>query len=202
MTGHETPAQAMVWALHSLSHAPEIQHKLRLEAQTILSNSATPTLDELNSLPYLDKVIREALRLHSPGAWIERTPHHVDCIPVDTPYEDRYGNMRDHIVYMIFFPLARLCLHLCRISPGDKVRISVRGVNCRKDIWGPDALEFKYVSSFLPLNEKLTGVVLNSPDRWDNIPKEAEKIPGIVANSIVFSTGPRGCIGFRFAIAE
>ncbi|CCA73160.1 related to Cytochrome P450 [Serendipita indica DSM 11827] len=167
VSGHETPAQAMVWALHSLSHAPEVQDKLRLEAKAILHNSPNPTLDELNSLPYLDNVVREALRLHSPGAWMERTPQSVDCIPVEMPYEDRYGNMRDHIT----------------ISPGDKIRISVLSINRREDIWGPDAREF-------------------NPDRWDKLPQEADKIPGIIANSMAFSTGPRGCIGFRFAIAE
>jgi hypothetical protein len=41
-----------------------------------------------------------------------------------------------------------------------------------------------------------------SPDRWKNIPKEAEKMPGVWGNQVSFLTGPKGCIGFRFAVLE
>jgi cytochrome P450 len=54
-------------------------------------------MDELNSLTYLDHVVREALRFHSIVPFLERTAIQDDIIPVETPYTDRYGHTRDYI---------------------------------------------------------------------------------------------------------
>lgn len=55
-------------------------------------------MDQLNSLPYLDNVIRESLRYHTIVGFSERIATEDDIIPVAVPYKDRYGQMRDHIV--------------------------------------------------------------------------------------------------------
>lgn len=79
----------------SLADNPKVQRKLRNE---ILSLGVdTPTMDQLNSLPYLENVIRESLRFHSIIATLERVVAKDDVIPVETPYKDRYGQMRHHI---------------------------------------------------------------------------------------------------------
>lgn len=59
------------WVLIELARNPAVQDKLRAE---IANHSAQdPTYDELtNSLPYLDAVTCETLRLHPPGGQVFR----------------------------------------------------------------------------------------------------------------------------------
>lgn len=54
-------------------------------------------MDELNALPYLERVVRETLRYHSVVAVTTRVATQHDMIPVDTPFEDKYGNIHYHI---------------------------------------------------------------------------------------------------------
>lgn len=54
-------------------------------------------MDQLNALPYLDNVVREMLRYYSIVAFSERIATEDDIIPVERPYMDRHGQMRDHI---------------------------------------------------------------------------------------------------------
>jgi cytochrome P450 len=52
------------WALIELALNLDVQNKLR---QELLQFGADPTYDQLaNSLPYLDAVVHETLRLHPP----------------------------------------------------------------------------------------------------------------------------------------
>ncbi|KAF7968666.1 hypothetical protein HWV62_29753 [Athelia sp. TMB] len=70
-----------------------------------------------------------------------------------------------------------------RINKGDTVLMSVKTINASPKTWGPDALEFK-------------------PERWESIPESAHHVPGVWANQLTFSTGPRACIGYKFSIVE
>lgn len=40
------------------------------------------------------------------------------------------------------------------------------------------------------------------PERWASIPEAAHKIPGIWGNQITFLSGPRACIGYKFAVVQ
>ena len=95
LAGHETTATASTWALYALSQKPDIQQKLREELFSISTD--TPTMDELNSLPYLDAVVRETLRLHSPVTFIVREAKKDDVIPLSEPITDRYGRAHREI---------------------------------------------------------------------------------------------------------
>ena len=55
----------MAWTLFGLCNNQEAQSKLRRELFTLATND--PTMDQLKTLPYLDMVIRESLRLYSPA---------------------------------------------------------------------------------------------------------------------------------------
>ena len=66
--GHETTANALVWACYLLSQHPDVVQKLHDEVDTVLGQRA-PTLEDLQRLHYVDMVIKETLRVYPP-AWI------------------------------------------------------------------------------------------------------------------------------------
>jgi hypothetical protein len=40
-----------------------------------------------------------------------------------------------------------------------------------------------------------------SPDRWDNLPEAVKSLPGLYANTLTFSAGPRVCFSRHFVHA-
>lgn len=95
MAGHETSSTALAWCLFALTQAPRVQNKLRRELLTISTNA--PSLEELATLPYLDAVVRETLRVYGPLATTLRVALRDDVLPVSKPFEDRYGRLRNEI---------------------------------------------------------------------------------------------------------
>ncbi|EKM59827.1 uncharacterized protein PHACADRAFT_250554 [Phanerochaete carnosa HHB-10118-sp] len=146
VAGHETTSTATTWALFSLTQRPDVQRKLREELLQVATDS--PTMDELNALPYLDAVVRETLRHHSPVPATTREAFEDDVIPVDTPYMDRYGRVREHI----------------EVKKGDLVFLPILALNRRKEIWGEDAHEFKPERW-----EHIPEAAANVPGVWGNL---------------------------------
>ncbi len=72
-----------------------MQQKLREELLSIPSD--TPTMEELSALPYLDAVVTETLRLHSPVPMLTRSASKDDVIPVSEPFTDRHGKVHSEI---------------------------------------------------------------------------------------------------------
>lgn len=64
VAGHETTSTATTWALFALTQNQGAQSKLREEALAL--GTDTPSMDELNSLKYMDCVVRETMRLYAP----------------------------------------------------------------------------------------------------------------------------------------
>ena len=89
LAGHETTSTATTWALYALTQAPDAQRKLREEVLAL--GTDTPTMDELNSLHYLDNVVRETMRLHAPVPSTIRMATKDDVIPLSTPFVDKRG---------------------------------------------------------------------------------------------------------------
>ncbi len=71
--GHATTANTLSWTFYLLSNHPEVRAKLLDELWRVLAGRP-PTVDDLARLPYLDMVIKEAMRLYPP-AWIQ--PRHT-----------------------------------------------------------------------------------------------------------------------------
>ncbi|KAF8207168.1 cytochrome P450 [Mycena galopus ATCC 62051] len=69
------------------------------------------------------------------------------------------------------------------IREGQMIHIPILAVNTDEEIWGEDSKEFK-------------------PERWENVPKATDQIPGMWANLLTFFAGPHNCIGFRFSLVE
>lgn len=63
--GHETTSNALAWTFHLLSQNPEVQTRAREEVLSTL-NDGTPDQSCLKSLPYLNAVLLEAMRLYPP----------------------------------------------------------------------------------------------------------------------------------------
>ncbi|TDL20681.1 cytochrome P450 [Rickenella mellea] len=118
VAGHETTSSETMWCLHALSYLPEIQAKLREELLTVQTD--TPSMAELDALPYLDVVMRETLRLHAAVPATFRQAAVDDVIPLSEPYKDRKGQLRYEIR---------------QVYPHGCMAISA--------IWGDDVLDFK-----------------------------------------------------------
>ncbi|KAI0329990.1 cytochrome P450 [Cubamyces sp. BRFM 1775] len=146
VAGHETTSVATTWCLFALTQAPEVQRKLRDELLTL--GAEAPTMDELNSLPYLDAVVRETLRVYPPVPMSYRTAAKDGIIPVSEPFTDRDGQVQDSI----------------KISQGDGIDIPIISLNRSKKLWGEDALEFRPERWDNP-PEAITGI----PGVWSNL---------------------------------
>lgn len=104
VAGHETTSMALTWLFLRLSENADVQKKLRDEVRdfpsdhptlSVLHSARTNGSDELNALPYLEKVVHEALRYDSPvpGGVRVATKHAV--IPLSKPVMGLDGKMMD-----------------------------------------------------------------------------------------------------------
>lgn len=84
-----------MWCLFALSQKPEIQRKLRAELRAV--STATPGMDELSALPYLDAVVRETMRLHAAVSSTIRVAVSDDVLPLGTPFVDRNGRTQTSV---------------------------------------------------------------------------------------------------------
>lgn len=90
------------WCLFELAKKPDIQTRLREELLSVPTE--TPSMDELNALPYLDNVIREILRLRPAAPKTGRVAMQNCIIPVNEPFTDRKGRVQTEIKRVIFQP--------------------------------------------------------------------------------------------------
>lgn len=144
--GHETTSSAVTWTLLALSENQAYQAKLRTELLSV--SSSTPTMDELNVLPYLDKIVRETMRLYAPVPNTVRQVMKDDVIPTQNEWVDRLGQKRQGLPVM----------------KGDLISIQILPLNTSKAIWGDDALEFKPERW-----DNLPDTVRSIPGVWGNM---------------------------------
>ena len=67
VAGHETTSNALTWTFYLLAKHPEIQQKLFLELDNVLTGN-TPTFEDLENLSYTEMVVKEAMRI-LPSVW-------------------------------------------------------------------------------------------------------------------------------------
>ena len=141
--GSDTSSLALTWTLWLLAKNPEMQDRLREELSTVhcpgsfgdLSADEIDSLyDSISELPYLDKVIKEALRLVPPIHSSLRVATQDDVIPTSQPYtvQTPGGPVK------VTSPIS--------MAKGTLVHIPIEAFNRAKSIWGPDAWEFQYGS--------------------------------------------------------
>ncbi|KAF8937981.1 cytochrome P450 [Dissophora ornata] len=117
--GHETTSAALSWTFYQLACHPEIQSRLREETRQLYNDTnGNPTYDELNSLSYLNAVIRESLRIWSPVPLNLRVSVEDDYLP------------RSNGLEPLFVPA------------GTSLHIPMFILQRDPKIWGPDGLKF------------------------------------------------------------
>ncbi|KAI9458421.1 cytochrome P450 [Lactarius psammicola] len=131
----DTSSSALSRILHLLALHPEIQDKLREELKEACKEELTH--DQLVSLPFLEAVCRESLRLYPPVPGVMRTARSDVMLPLSSPIHDVNGSE----IHEIFVP--------------NNTNVFVQMYNLNRDpsIWGPDAAEWKPERWSAPLPE-------------------------------------------------
>jgi cytochrome P450 len=153
IAGRDTTATAMSSVFYFLARNPNAVEKLRAEIASV--GEEVPTWEQLKHMKYLNNVIKEALRLFSPVATNSRAANKETVLP--------RGGGEDGSQPIL-------------VPKGTPVRWTSHGLHRNKDVFGPDADEFR-------------------PERWDSDLRVSwEYIP--------FSGGPRICLGQQFALTQ
>ncbi|KAL0567122.1 hypothetical protein V5O48_014867 [Marasmius crinis-equi] len=180
IAGHETTANALSWTLLELSKRPEIQEKLREEIrhkEREIAAEERPetgfTAENLESLPYLNAVVKESLRYHPVVVRLQKAALMDDCLPLSESIKMKHGGEINELP----------------VPKGTKVMISVAAYNRSEAIFGEDAHDFR-PERWLEQNES----GLNR--------KKGASTAGVYSNLMTFSVGARSCIGWRFAVFE
>ncbi|PKY39669.1 cytochrome P450 [Rhizophagus irregularis] len=121
IAGHETTNVTTCWALYSLAQHPHEQDLLREELVKAFPDKSNfnPTYDEINSLEYLNCVIKETLRLNTPVPAVRRT------------------NLKDEVLGEHLIPKACYYTYI-----NTEIFIGISVLQKSTEIWGPRADDF------------------------------------------------------------
>ncbi|KAH7878863.1 cytochrome P450 [Lentinula edodes] len=135
----DTTSSALSRLVSLLSKHPDIQEKLRQEVTEARRNNNGEDLSyhEVNSLPYLDAVCRESLRLYAPVTSMSRYTLQDAVVPLSKPIIGVDGTEIREI----------------SVPRGTQVVISMYNANRNEELWGPDANEWKPERWLSPLPE-------------------------------------------------
>ncbi|MDW4500546.1 cytochrome P450 [Sulfitobacter sp. D35] len=80
VAGHETTALALAWSLYLCAFDPDVQERVRAEAQGVLDGGRAATGADVENLPFTRQVVDEALRLYPPAGMVSRTAKEHDSL--------------------------------------------------------------------------------------------------------------------------
>ncbi|KAK1064571.1 hypothetical protein LTR74_008573 [Friedmanniomyces endolithicus] len=155
--GRDTTASLLGWAFLRLALHPHILSTLRAAILRDFSSGEPITFAKLKDCRPLRHFLNEVLRLHPTVPINSRSATRDTTLPVGGGPSGTS-------------PIA--------IRKGQTVGFSVYIMHRRRDLWGPDALEF-------------------NPERWGD---EKRKVPAW--QFLPFLGGPRVCVGQQFALVE
>ncbi|GAA2716863.1 MULTISPECIES: cytochrome P450 [Streptomyces] len=69
LAAHHTTGVAVSWTLHLLGRHPEVAGRVAGELDRVLGDRPAPAYADLRRLPYLEMVLKEAMRLFPPGPY-------------------------------------------------------------------------------------------------------------------------------------
>lgn len=161
-------------AIHKLTVYPDVQKKLRKELQDFIETKGGPIEHEElinpDALPYLDAVMKEALRCLASVPQLSRKVHQqIEISDIEMIANVNFPvKAGAYTIIPLEFPITLngKVVSEIPVEPGQTVLMPVRdGINTDPDIWGPDAKKFV-------------------PERWleEKLPPLVEKIrvPGHV----------------------
>ncbi|KAI9838618.1 MAG: hypothetical protein M1819_004932 [Sarea resinae] len=157
LAGRDTTASLLSWTFILLSRHPKVWERLQAEVVEQFGTEDYPkeiSVTTLRACKYLQHVLQETLRLYPIIPGNLRVATRDTVLPV--------GGGKDGQS-----PIA--------IRKGTRFTYSVYTMHRRKDIWGPDANEFR-------------------PERWDGRKHDWSYLP--------FNGGPRICLGQQYALSE
>jgi len=137
--GSDPTTISLTWILYYLTKNPDLQTRLRNELLSVVPVVPVSKLTEaeihalsvnISKLPYLDKVIKESLRLTPPLRTSLRVPTQDDEVPTMYPVYDRRKNIIQG-------------KRSVTVPKGTVVHCALEGFNIDKGVWGEDAWEFK-----------------------------------------------------------
>ncbi|KAJ2912529.1 hypothetical protein MD484_g7882, partial [Candolleomyces efflorescens] len=125
----DTTSNALCRTLYVLCERPDAQDRLRQEIRAARRKVGGGDLgyDELVSLPYLDAVCRETLRLYPPVSTIVREAREDIILPFSKPIRGKDGSE----------------MHEVLVPKGTTIFPSILSSNRNQDVWGSDADEWK-----------------------------------------------------------
>ncbi|KAL2141006.1 hypothetical protein VTI28DRAFT_2974 [Corynascus sepedonium] len=152
IAGSDTTSNSSCALLFHAVRTPGVVDKLQAELDAAIPAEVdVPTFDMVRDLPYLSAVVNETLRFHSTSGI---------GLPRQVPPDGEGIHFKGQ-----YFP------------PGTVLSVPTYSIHHSKEIWGPDADEFR-------------------PERWEKItPRQKNAF-------IPFSYGPRACVGRNVAEME
>ncbi|CDO72297.1 hypothetical protein BN946_scf184970.g149 [Trametes cinnabarina] len=159
IAGRDTTACTLTFAVYALAEHPDVLKRLRTEVMSVVGPSGRPTYEHVREMKYMRAFINEVLRLWPP------VPVNSRCSIEPMTWKSIKPGQPDY-----YIPPRTRCLY------------SVLIMHRRKDLWGPDAMNF-------------------DPDRFldDRVQKYLVTNPFIF---LPFNAGPRICLGQQFAYNE
>ncbi|PPQ86757.1 hypothetical protein CVT25_012402 [Psilocybe cyanescens] len=157
VAGRDTTASTLTFIVYMLAEHPEALRRLREEVLEKVGAQRRPTYDDFRDMKYLRAVINETLRLYP------AVPFNIRTSKEATTWPNKDGKP--------FY-----------IPANTRTPYAISLMQRRKDLWGPDALEF-------------------DPDRFldERLHKYLTPNPFIF---LPFNAGPRICLGQQFAYHE
>jgi cytochrome P450 len=139
IAGTDSTSSALSRIIHQLALHPDAQDKLRKELTEAHDDYEELTHDQLFSLPFLEAVCRETLRLYPPAPGVMRTTRKDVVLPLSAPIQDVDGRK----VHEIFIP------------KNTNVYAQIYNLNRDPSIWGSDAAEWKPERWLAPLPQSV-----------------------------------------------
>jgi cytochrome P450 len=171
---HGTTTSALSRIIHQLSLDLDVQEKLRKEVTEARARHGDLDYDILMSLPYLDAVCRETLRVFPPVPTLERV-YAASCTPLHCLHPMILTTLtlfstRQSIVLPLAWPVksadGKSDITSVPLNKDTRVIVSIYNANRSPRIWGPDAEEWK-------------------PERWlQPLPKSVAeaRLPGVYSS--------------------
>ncbi|KAF5360939.1 hypothetical protein D9756_005070 [Leucocoprinus leucothites] len=137
----DTTSSALSRILYLLTQHPHVQEKLREELIQAKKDNGGEELgyDQLVTLPYLDAICRETLRVYPPVATGIRTARKDMVLPLSKPLKTTSGKEVTELI----------------VPNGTTIFISILGANTNPEMWGPDSYEWKPERWLEPLPDKV-----------------------------------------------